>query len=128
MTQTDPQESPGARNRLVPLVGIGASAGGLEALGQLFEALTPDLGLAYLIVSHMDPRHESHLAEVLAKRTAVPMRVGHEQVIEPDHAYVIPPDTVMTVSSCRRAHIPACGICPWTPCSRPWRSSARARQ
>lgn len=101
MTQTDPQESPGARNRLVPLVGIGASAGGLEALGQLFEALTPDLGLAYLIVSHMDPRHESHLAEVLAKRTAVPMRVGHEQVIEPDHAYVIPPDTVMTVSGNR---------------------------
>ncbi len=101
MTQTDPEESPGARDRLVPLVGIGASAGGLEAMGQLFEALTPDLGLAYLIVSHMDPRHESHLAEVLAKRTAVPMRVGHEQVIEPDHAYVIPPDTVMTVSGNR---------------------------
>ncbi|MBS7776738.1 chemotaxis protein CheB [Acidovorax sp. CCYZU-2555] len=97
MTNTDPEESPDARNRLVPLVGIGASAGGLEAMNQLFEALTPDLGLAYLIVSHMDPRHESHLAEVLAKRTTVPVRVGHEQVIEPDNAYVIPPDTVMTV-------------------------------
>ena len=97
MTPTDPGERHGPRQRLVPLVGIGASAGGLEAMSLLFEALTPDLGLAYLIVSHMDPRHESHLAEVLARRTTVPMRVGQEQVIEPDHAYVIPPDTVMTV-------------------------------
>ncbi len=101
MTPTDPQERHGPRERLVPLVGIGASAGGLEAMSQLFEALTPDLGLAYLIVSHMDPRHESHLAEVLARRTAVPMRVGDEQDIEPDHAYVIPPDTVMTVAGNR---------------------------
>lgn len=98
MASTEPNESPGGtRNRMVPLVGIGASAGGLEAISQLFETLTPDLGLAYLIVSHMDPRHESHLAEVLAKRTTVPMSVAQEQAIEPDHAYVIPPDTVMTV-------------------------------
>ncbi|MFC7206319.1 chemotaxis protein CheB [Comamonas endophytica] len=82
---------------LVPVVGIGASAGGLEAISQLFEAMPPDLGLAFLIVSHMDPRHESHLAEILEKRTAVPMSAAQEQVIEPNHAYVIPPDTVMTL-------------------------------
>ncbi len=97
MTPVDQEESRGAGQSLVPLVGIGASAGGLEAISQLFEALTPDLGFAYLIVSHMDPRHESHLAEVLSKRTTVPMCTGREQLIEPDHAYVIPPDTVMTV-------------------------------
>ncbi|MGD9942061.1 MAG: chemotaxis protein CheB [Burkholderiaceae bacterium] len=81
----------------VPVVGIGASAGGLEAISQLFEALRPDLGLAYLIVSHMDPRHESHLAAILAKRITIPICVAEEQSIEPDHAYVIPPDTIMTL-------------------------------
>jgi chemotaxis response regulator CheB len=47
--------------RLVRVVGIGASAGGLDAINQLLEGLSPDLGLAYLVVSHMDPRQESHL-------------------------------------------------------------------
>lgn len=83
---------------LVPIVGIGASAGGLEAISQLFEALSPELGLAYLIVTHMDPRHESHLAGILATRTAIPVIEATEQVIQPDHAYIIPPDMVMTLS------------------------------
>lgn len=81
----------------VPVVGIGASAGGLEAISQLIEALSPELGLAYLIVSHMDPRQESHLAEILGKRTSIPVEVASGQIIQPDHIYVIPPDTVMTL-------------------------------
>ena len=83
---------------LIPVVGIGASAGGLEAISELLEALPSDLGLAYLIVSHMDPRHESHFAEILAKRAAITVSEAKPQTIEPDHAYIIPPDTVMTLS------------------------------
>jgi two-component system, chemotaxis family, CheB/CheR fusion protein len=83
---------------LTPLVGIGASAGGLEAISQLVEALSPELGLAYLIISHMDPRQESHMAEILAKHTAMPVSFAdNNQHIETNHIYVIPPDTVMTV-------------------------------
>ena len=83
---------------LIPVVGIGASAGGLEAISELLEALEHDLGLAYLVCTHMDPRHESHLAEILEKRTPIVVCEAKQQVIEPDHAYIIPPDTVMTLS------------------------------
>lgn len=86
---------------LVPVVGIGASAGGLEAISQLVEALSPELGLAYLIVSHMDPRQESHMPEILAKRTFMPVDFAANQVIEANHIYVIPPDTQMTLSGNR---------------------------
>jgi two-component system CheB/CheR fusion protein len=83
---------------LVRVVGVGASAGGLDAINQLFEGLAPGLGLAYLVVSHMDPRQESHLADILAKHCAIPVSVAAAQTIEPDHVYVIPPDAVMTLS------------------------------
>jgi two-component system CheB/CheR fusion protein len=84
--------------RLVRVAGVGASAGGLEAINQLFEGLSPDLGMAYLVVSHMDPRQESLLAEILAKHCAIPVSVATGQTIEPDHVYVIPPDAVMKLS------------------------------
>ncbi|MET0357301.1 MAG: chemotaxis protein CheB [Cellvibrio sp.] len=82
---------------LIPVVGIGASAGGLEAINQLVEGLSPELGLAYLIVSHMDPRQESHMTEILAKRTTMPVDFASNQQIKPNHIYVIPPDTQMTL-------------------------------
>lgn len=80
----------------VPVVGIGASAGGLEAMVQLIETVELDLGLAYLIVSHMDPRHESHLAEILSKHTSLSVTEATDhQIVEPNHIYVIPPNTAM---------------------------------
>ena len=62
-----PEDSPtGPR---FPIVGVGASAGGLEAFTELLEALPPDPGLAFLFVSHLDPHHKSHLPEILGKVT-----------------------------------------------------------
>jgi two-component system CheB/CheR fusion protein len=81
----------------IPVVGIGASAGGLEPLGQLVEALDPNLGMAYIIVSHLDRRHESLLPEILAKRTSMPVVAAGAQYLERDHIYVIPPDKTLTV-------------------------------
>ena len=57
-----------------PVVGIGASAGGLEALTQLFQALPADLGMAFVLVSHLDPLHPSSLADILGRATRMPVR------------------------------------------------------
>jgi two-component system CheB/CheR fusion protein len=76
-----------------PIVGVGASAGGLEALAQLLAELPSDTGMAFVLIQHLAPTHPSLLAEALAKATK--MRVGQakdgERVL-PDHVYVIPPD------------------------------------
>jgi hypothetical protein len=53
----------------IPICGIGASAGGIEALREFFGVLPPDLGLAYVVVVHLAPHHESELAPILARRT-----------------------------------------------------------
>jgi two-component system CheB/CheR fusion protein len=74
------------------VVGIGASAGGLAALQGLFDALPSDTGMAFVVVTHMDPDKESLLPELLQKHTAMPVRQVRDLVlIEPDHVYVIPP-------------------------------------
>lgn len=82
-----------------PLVGIGASAGGLEAFSELLSNLTDSCGMALLIVQHLDPDHPSMLTEILAKRTAMPVVEATEhQLIEKNKVYVIPPNTSMTVT------------------------------
>ena len=85
-----------------PIVGIGASAGGLEAVSELLAALPSKSGVAFILVQHLDPDHESLLTELLAKRTAMPVTQAEEGVvIEPDHVYVIPPNATLTVSDQR---------------------------
>jgi two-component system CheB/CheR fusion protein len=81
------------------IVGIGASAGGLEAFRQLLGALAADTGLAYVVVQHLDPRHESILAELLSEATSMDVsEVKGDVRVEPNHIYVIPPsqDIVFT--------------------------------
>src|ERR1700734_2325690 len=81
-----------------PIVGIGASAGGLEALTYLLESLPPDTGLAFVIIQHLDPKHESLLPNLLARSTAMPVRqVKDGMFMEPNHVYVIPPNTSLSV-------------------------------
>jgi len=79
-----------------PIVALGASAGGLEALTQLFEKMPDDTGMAFVVVQHLDPRHRSILAELLAKSTPMPVIEATEGMeVEPDHVYVIPPNKAM---------------------------------
>jgi two-component system, chemotaxis family, CheB/CheR fusion protein len=76
-----------------PIVGIGSSAGGLEALEKLFDAMPPDPGAAFVVIAHLDPTRESHLTELLNRRTEMPVvEVQGEIAVEPDHVYVIAPD------------------------------------
>jgi len=80
------------------IVGIGASAGGLEAISELLGALPAATGMAYIVVQHLAPRHDSLLSEILAKKTAIPVSVALSgEVVRPDHVYVIPPDVTLTV-------------------------------
>jgi chemotaxis response regulator CheB len=73
-----------------PVVAIGASAGGLEAYTEFFHALSPDTGMAFVLVQHLDPNHHSLLTEIIAKTT----RISVEEVksgtkVLPNRAYVI---------------------------------------
>jgi two-component system, chemotaxis family, CheB/CheR fusion protein len=73
------------------VVGIGASAGGLDALERFLKRAPTDSGLAYVIVQHLSPDYASSLAEILARATKLPVTVATEgQRIESDHVYVIP--------------------------------------
>ncbi|HEY6138150.1 MAG TPA: chemotaxis protein CheB [Thermoanaerobaculia bacterium] len=82
----------------VRVVGIGASAGGLDAFLELVSAMPAESGMAFVLIQHLDPRHDSMLVAILAGATAIPvLEVADGMRIERDHVYVIPPDTEMTV-------------------------------
>ena len=85
-----------------PVVGIGASAGGLEALTALLKALSPDLGMAYIIVPHLDPHRESAFSQILERYTKMPVRQIEQGVaVESNHVYVIPPNCDLKIADSR---------------------------
>lgn len=82
------------------VVGIGASAGGLEAFQRFFSSLPPEPGMAFVLVQHLDPNHDSIMPELLAKSTSMPVRsVVDETPVQPDHVYVIPPNATLTIEA-----------------------------
>ncbi len=84
---------PGAGAKPVPVVGIGASAGGLRALKLFLSAVPHDSGLAYVVVVHLSPEHESHLADLLQAASGMPVeQVNEDTVLEANRVYVIPPN------------------------------------
>jgi two-component system CheB/CheR fusion protein len=83
-----------------PIVGIGASAGGLEAFSELLHHLPEKTGMAFVLVQHLDPKHDSSLQEILARTTTIPItEVTQGVVVQPDHAYVIPANTNLTIKN-----------------------------
>ncbi|MEZ0606023.1 CheR family methyltransferase [Paraburkholderia sp. IW21] len=83
---------------IFPLVGIGASAGGLEAISEMMSEFPAVSGMAFLVAQHLDPSRQSLLAEILAKRIAVPVQEAVDgMVIEVDHLYTIPANKRMFV-------------------------------
>ena len=80
------------------IVGLGASAGGLEALEQFLANTPSDGGLAYVVVQHLDPTHKAMLVELLQRATTMPVREAAESMrVEPDAVYVIPPNSDLRV-------------------------------
>src|SRR5580693_6393113 len=82
-----------------PVVAIGASAGGLEAYREFFHALPSDTGMAFVLIQHLDPSHESMLTEIIAKVTKIPVEeVKSGVTIQPNRVYVIPPNALMALA------------------------------
>jgi two-component system CheB/CheR fusion protein len=89
-------------NGAIPVVGIGSSAGGIDALRTLIPGIQPDTGLAYVVVQHLDPDHASKLTELLGRVSQIPVtEIGTETQIESDRVYVLPPNAGVTIEEDR---------------------------
>ncbi|TLY35377.1 MAG: hypothetical protein E6K60_10960, partial [Nitrospirae bacterium] len=90
---SSPSSERATRPDVFPVVGIGASAGGLEACTTMLSHLPLDSGMAFVLVQHLDPKHESVLSDLLARSTRMPvMQVQDGVEVHPNHLYVIPPN------------------------------------
>ena len=89
----------------IPLVAIGASAGGLDAISELLAALPAQGEMAYVLVQHLDPAHASLLPELLAKKTLMPVvQIEDDLAVQSAHVYVIPPNATLTLDG-ERFHL-----------------------
>lgn len=90
----------GDAGRLV--VGVGASAGGLHAYEAFFSAMPADTGMTFVLVQHLDPKHESALATIVGGCTDMPVRFAEDgAALGPNQVHVIPPDAILTVEGGR---------------------------
>ena len=102
---------PGAANRPRPVVAIGASAGGLEALELFFGAVPARSGLSCVVLTHLAPNRDSHLAEILARYTDMTVAVAEDGATpEPDHVYVLPAGHTMGIRNGRLWVAPNPGV------------------
>ncbi|MBC1312168.1 PAS domain-containing protein [Trichormus variabilis PNB] len=98
-SNTPDEEQQGNENELFPIVGMGASAGGLEAFTELLNNLPSDTGMGFVLIQHLVPDQKSLLSEILSQTTQMPVvEVQNGMVVAPNHVYVIPPNTMMTIS------------------------------
>ena len=103
----NPGDEPARPPQEFSIVAIGASAGGLEACSSLLKQLPPDTGLAFVVVQHLDPAHESLLPTLLARVTKIPVRhVKNEVTVEPNHVYIMPPNSELLFSDGKLHLIP----------------------
>ncbi|HEY4587678.1 MAG TPA: CheR family methyltransferase, partial [Thermoanaerobaculia bacterium] len=93
--------APGPNSPPCPVVAIGASAGGLDAIRELFRHMPADTGFAFVLIQHLSPRHETLIPELLAPLTPMPVRtVEEETVVHANHIYVMPPHGTLTIDDC----------------------------
>jgi two-component system CheB/CheR fusion protein len=87
-------------SRAFPIVGIGASAGGIDALEHFFKGLPADTGCAYVIVTHLSPERRSVLAEIIARFTPLPVSDAADGTVpEPNEVYVLPSDAILGIEN-----------------------------
>ena len=96
--EASPEEQPRAPRVPPFIVGIGASAGGLDAFTAFFTAMPPDSGMAFVLVQHLDPQQPSLLPELLAPHTAMAMHPVVDRIpIAPNQLYLISPNTMLMI-------------------------------
>jgi len=94
-TTPAPRYTPG---KFFPVVGIGASAGGLEAFSALLNSLPETTGMAFVFLQHLDPSHHSALEEILSRTTKIPVtQVTDGTEVQRNHVYIIPPNSDMVI-------------------------------
>jgi two-component system CheB/CheR fusion protein len=121
-----PAWSTGEQPARFPIVGIGASAGGLEALESFFEQVEPDSGMAYVVVTHQAPGRSSLLPELLAKHARIPVTAAENGMrLQPSHAYVAPPGGRLSVRNETLYVEPTDGSSPILPVDYLFRSLAK---
>ncbi|MCX7946612.1 MAG: EAL domain-containing protein [Hydrogenophilus sp.] len=115
LDSSSPAPSPNAPS-LAALVGIGASAGGLEAIASFISALDPSWPAAYVVLQHLSPHHKSMLAEILARETKLPVvsLLGETQP-QPGTVYVLPANRELTIANERLIPLPHVGTLGPTP-------------
>ncbi|HTY81250.1 MAG TPA: chemotaxis protein CheB [Dehalococcoidales bacterium] len=92
-----PKKEPG--NDDFPVIGLGASAGGLDAFSKFFSAMPPNTGMAFVLIQHLDPTHASNMVELLKRYTPMPVHEATENIkLQPGHVYMIPPNRNMTIT------------------------------
>ena len=92
-------EHDGVTDAAIPVVGIGASAGGLEVFKLLLALMPGDTGFAIVFVQHLDPNHHSMLSEILTRATAMPvLEAADGMPVEANHVYVIPANVDLTTT------------------------------
>src|SRR5882724_12040812 len=75
-----------------PVVGIGASAGGLDAFRQVLKRVPPESGMAFILIQHLDPNHPSMMVDLLSQHTRLPIQEAREgSKVQPNRVYMIPP-------------------------------------
>jgi two-component system, chemotaxis family, CheB/CheR fusion protein len=95
---TSSDEASERRKGAFPIVGIGASAGGIEAFTQTLEHLPSDTGMAFVFIQHLHPDYESALTEILGRQTTMPVvEAKDDMAVRPNHVYVIPPDAYLGI-------------------------------
>src|SRR6516162_4391296 len=97
------QEEPAERGQGdFPIIGLGGSAGSLDALKAFFSTVDSTSGLAFVVVQHLDPTHGSMMPELLSRSSKVPVTVIKQDAeVAPDNAYVIPPNATLTIKNGR---------------------------
>ena len=96
-SKTAKSQSPASR--IFPVVGFGASAGGLEAFTHLLGQLPVDTGMAFVLVQHLDPKHDSMLTELLGRATRMPVKqAANHMAVERNRVYVIPPNADLAIA------------------------------
>ncbi len=97
-SRVEPASGPPRNSNDFRVVGIGASAGGLDACRSFLDALPADFGMAFILIQHLDPTHESMMVDLLAGHTSMTVIQATDGMpIGRDHLYVIPPGTYLSV-------------------------------
>ncbi|MEN6330243.1 MAG: chemotaxis protein CheB [Methanobacterium sp.] len=96
MEKHNQEQVKGKTDDKFPIVAIGASAGGFDALKKFFTVIPPDPGMAFVLVQHLDPTHESTMVDLMSRYTPIKVIQAQDGImVKPDHLYIIPPNKDM---------------------------------